>query len=99
MAKKLYVGNLSFDVADEELEAAFSEFGGLISATVVKDRISGRSRGFGFVEFAEEENAEKAKAELNGKEIKGRAIRIDDARDQRRDQRSGGRDFSRRRRF
>lgn len=98
MARKLYVGNLSFDVADEELEAAFAEFGEIISATVVTDRVSGRSRGFGFVEFADEESAEKAKAELNGKEIKGRAIRIDDAREQRREQRPRG-DFNRRRRF
>jgi RNA recognition motif-containing protein len=98
MAKKLYVGNLSFDVADEELEAAFSEFGEIVSATVVRDRISGRSRGFGFVEFTDEESAEKAKADLNGKEIKGRAIRIDDAREQRRDQKPRG-DFGRRRRF
>ncbi len=97
MAKKLYVGNLSFDVADEELEAAFAEFGEIISATVVRDRISGRSRGFGFVEFADEESAEKAKADLNGKEIKGRAIRIDDAREQRRERPRG--DFNRRRRF
>jgi RNA recognition motif-containing protein len=98
MARKLYVGNLSFDVADEELEAAFSEFGEIVSATVVRDRISGRSRGFGFVEYTDEESAEKAKAELNGKEIKGRAIRIDDAREQRREQRPRG-DFNRRRRF
>ena len=98
MARKLYVGNLSFDVADEELEAAFSEFGEIVSATVVRDRISGRSRGFGFVEYADEESAEKAKSSLNGKEIKGRAIRIDDAREQRRDQRPRS-DFGRRRRF
>ena len=98
MARKLYIGNLSFDVADEELEAAFSEFGEIVSATVVRDRISGRSRGFGFVEFADEESADKAKADLNGKEIKGRAIRIDDAREQRREQRPSG-DFNRGRRF
>ena len=98
MAKKLYVGNLSFDMTDEELEAAFSEFGEIVSAVVVKDRISGRSRGFGFVEFSTDERAQNAKNGMNGKDIKGRALKVDEAREQRRD-RSGGDDFNRRRRF
>lgn len=84
MAKKLYVGNLTFSITDSELEKAFAEFGEVISATVVMDRISGRSKGFGFVEFANDEDADKAKIELDGKELKGRAIRIDQARDQKR---------------
>lgn len=82
MAKKLYVGNLTFSITDSELEKAFAEFGEIISATVVMDRISGRSKGFGFVEFANDEDADKAKTALDGKELKGRAIRIDQARDQ-----------------
>jgi len=84
MAKKLYVGNLTFNMTDRELEEAFAEFGEVLSATIVKDRVSGRSKGFGFVEFAKDEDANKAREALNGKELKGRAIRIDHARDQRR---------------
>lgn len=88
MAKKLYVGNLNFDMTDEELQETFSEFGELISALVIKDRISGRSRGFGFVEFSQEESAQRAKEAMNGKEVQGRELKIDDARDQRRDRKS-----------
>jgi len=83
MAKKLYVGNLTFSVNDEELEKAFAEFGEILSAIVIKDRISGRSKGFGFVEFANDEDADKATEALNGTELSGREIRIDQARDQR----------------
>jgi len=82
MAKKLYIGNLSFDMSDEELKEAFSEFGEIISATVVKDRVSGRSRGFGFVEFDQEESAQNAKEAMNGKELKGRSLKVDSAREQ-----------------
>ena len=82
MAKKLYIGNLSFDMSDEDLNEAFSEFGEIVSATVVKDRVSGRSRGFGFVEFAEEESAQSAKEAMNGKELKGRSLKVDSAREQ-----------------
>ena len=85
MAKKLYVGNLSFDMLDEDLEQAFAEYGEIVSVVVVKDRDSGRSRGFGFVEFADEESAQKAKQALDGKEVKGRALRIDEAREQKRE--------------
>jgi len=102
MGKKLYVGNVSFDMTDEELEGAFSEFGEIVSAVVVKDRISGRSRGFGFVEFASEESAQSAKAAMNGKSLKGRALKVDEAREQRQDRRGndrGDRGFDRRRRF
>ena len=99
MAKKLYVGNLSFDMTDEELQAAFSEFGEIVSATIVRDRISGRSRGFGFVEFSSEEEAQSAKGAMNGKDVKGRALKVDEAREQRRDRRSDDRGFDRRGRF
>ena len=98
MAKKLYVGNLSFDMLDEDLEQAFAEYGEIVSVVIVKDRDSGRSRGFGFVEFADEESAQKAKQALDGKEVKGRALRIDEAREQKREQRPR-RDFDRRRSF
>jgi RNA recognition motif-containing protein len=99
MGNKLYVGNLSFDMTDEELRDAFSEFGEIVSAVVVKDRISGRSRGFGFVEFSNEESAQNAKGAMNDKEIKGRALKVDEARDQRRDRKSDDEGYGRRRRF
>ena len=102
MGKKLYVGNVSFDMTDEDLEGAFSEFGEIVSAVIVKDRISGRSRGFGFVEFSSEESAQNAKAAMNGKDVKGRALKVDEAREQRQDRRGddrGDRGFDRRRRF
>ena len=99
MAKKLYVGNLNFDIVDDELREAFSEFGEIVSAIIVRDRISGRSRGFGFVEFGDEESAQKAKEGMNGKDIGGRALKVDDAKEQRRSRRSDDDFGSRRRRF
>ena len=98
MGSKLYVGNLSFDTTDQELEQSFSEHGEIVSATVVRDRDTDRSRGFGFVEFSQNADAQKAKEAMNGKEFNGRALKVDEARAPRnRDQRSGGQ--SRRSRF
>ena len=102
MGKKLYVGNLSFDVNDQELEQAFSEYGEIVSATVVMDRYTDRSKGFGFVEFAQEEDAQKAKEAMDGKDLKGRTIKVDEAREPRsrsRDRDRGGYGFNRRSRF
>lgn len=90
MGKKLYVGNLSFDLSDKELEEAFSEFGEIVSAIVVKDRHTDRSKGFGFVEFAQEEDAQKAREAMNGKELSGRSLKVDEAREPRNRERSGG---------
>ncbi|HGE69970.1 TPA: RNA-binding protein, partial [Candidatus Poribacteria bacterium] len=73
MAKKLYVGNLNFNMTDEELEGIFSEFGTVNSAEVVVDRYTNKSRGFGFVEFAEDADAKKAKEAIDGKEFGGRS--------------------------
>ena len=101
MAKKLYVGNLSFSMTNEELEAVFSEFGTVTSASVVMDRYTNKSRGFGFVEFAEDADALKAKEAVDGKEFGGRALRVDEAKEPRerdsRDSREprGDRDSSR----
>lgn len=89
MGAKLYVGNLSFDTTDSELEEAFSEFGEIASATIIKDRDTNRSKGFGFVEFAQEADAQKAKEAMDGKEIGGRALKVDEARPQR-DRGAGG---------
>ena len=80
MGNKLYVGNLSFDTTDQELEQAFSEHGEVTSATVVRDRQTDRSRGFGFVEFAQEADAQAAKTAMDGKDLGGRALKVDEAR-------------------
>jgi len=100
MAKKLYVGNLDYTVTEQDLETLFSEHGELLSTTIVKDRYSGRSKGFGFVEFVNNEDAQKAKQAINGQDLKGRALRVDDAREQRRDRgERGPRDYRRRSRY
>ena len=77
---RIYVGNLSYSITDQELEEAFSPFGQVESAQVVTDRYSGRSKGFGFVEMGEKEEAEAAIAALNGKELSGRALTVNEAR-------------------
>lgn len=100
MGNKLYVGNLNFDTTDQDLEQAFSEFGELVSAAVIRERDTGRSRGFGFVEFAQEADAQKAKEAMNGKELGGRALKVDEAREPRsRERRSSDYGFNRRSRF
>jgi len=80
MAKKLYVGNLSYSTTSESLRAAFSQAGNVVSATVITDRMTGRSKGFGFVEFATDEEAANAISMLNGKEVDGRALNVSEAR-------------------
>jgi RNA recognition motif-containing protein len=77
---KLYVGNLSFQTSSHELEQLFASVGTVESATVVEDRETGRSRGFGFVEMASQEDGEKAIAEFDGKEVSGRTIKVNEAR-------------------
>ena len=89
MGKKLFCGNLSFDVSNGDLEQMFAEFGTVESATVVTDRDSGRSRGFGFVEMSSEEEANAAIEGLNGKDINGRALTVNVAKP-REDRRGGG---------
>ena len=90
MGNKLYVGNLNFDTTDQDLEQAFSKYGKVASAVVVKDRDTDRSRGFGFVEFAQEADAQKAKEAMNGAELGGRPLKVDEARAPRERSRSGG---------
>ena len=77
--KKLYVGNLSYDMRQEDLEKHFGEYGAVSSAVVITDRDTGRSKGFGFVEMENSEEADKAIAALDGKEIEGRSIRVNEA--------------------
>lgn len=82
MAKKLYVGNLPYTVSEDELKELFEKFGEVQSAKIIKDNATGRSKGFGFVEMAADEAAEKAIAELNGSSLKERAIVVNEARPQ-----------------
>ncbi len=87
MSKKLFVGSLSWDTNDEGLRNAFGVHGEISEAVVITDRDTGRSRGFGFVTFDDDEAADKAVAALNGTELDGRTIRVDVAQAK---QRSGG---------
>lgn len=80
MAKKLYVGGLSFDTVQKTLEETFSQAGKVESATVITDKMSGRSKGFGFVEMSTEEEAKKAIETLNDTEVDGRKITVAEAR-------------------
>ena len=75
----IYVGNLSFEVTDDELRQLFSAYGEVESASVVKDRFSGESRGFGFVEMPAKKDADAAIAALNGTDVKGRTITVNEA--------------------
>ena len=88
MGKKLYVGNLSYDVSQSDLEQLFTPFGRVVSADVIMDRMTGRAKGFGFVEMGSEEEAKAAIAGLNGKDNQGRALTVNEARP--REERSGG---------
>lgn len=80
MAKKLYVGNLPYKTTQDDLSSMFSKVGAVASATVISDKFTGRSKGFGFVEFASDEDAEKAVKEFNGYEIDGRKLVVNEAR-------------------
>ncbi|MCD4811713.1 RNA-binding protein [bacterium] len=88
MAKKLFVGNLSWGISDEQLREAFSAFGTVEEAVVITDRQSGRSKGFGFVTMSTEEEAQKAVEGLNESELDGRAINVSEARERTEERRS-----------
>ncbi len=92
MGKKLYVGNLPFSATDDTLAQAFAAFGQVDSARVIMDRHSGRSKGFGFVEMSSDDQAEQAIQRLNGSNLEGRAITVNEARPMapRDDSRGGG---------
>src|SRR5262245_40208073 len=81
MGKRLFVGNLSFDTTSAELESLFSEAGHCESASVVTDRATGRSRGFGFVEMSSAAEAQQAINTLNGRELQGRTLNVSEARE------------------
>jgi RNA recognition motif-containing protein len=88
MSMKLYVGNLSFQTSSEDLEQLFAQAGTVESASVVEDRETGRSRGFGFVEMSSNEEGQKAIEQFNGKEFNGRNLNVNEARP--RENRGGG---------
>ena len=79
MAKKIYVGNLNFNTTEEQLNTLFAQYGTIISASIVTDRYTGRSRGFGFVEMEDSEAADAAISALDGQEFDSRALRVNEA--------------------
>jgi cold-inducible RNA-binding protein len=81
MSTRLFVGNLSFNTMDDQLRSAFSEFGGVTSASVVLDRMTGQSRGFGFVEYESAEDAQRAIENMNGASLDGRQLNVNEARE------------------
>lgn len=87
----IYVGNLSFDVSEESLRQVFEPFGQVSSISIVKDKYSGQSRGFGFVEMPDRAQAQAAIENLNGKEVLGRQMNVNEARPRTDQGRSGGR--------
>ena len=88
MSKKLFVGGMSFNTTEEGLREAFGAFGPVAEIQIITDRDTGRSRGFGFVSFASDGDAQKALEQMNGAQLDGRTLRVDHATDR---QRGGGR--------
>ncbi len=93
MATKLFVGKLSFDTTDDSLQAGFAPFGTVVSATVIKERDTGRSKGFGFVELETPEQAQAAIDALDGKELDGRTIVVNIAKPREDRPQGGGANF------
>jgi RNA recognition motif-containing protein len=90
MRKKLYVGNLPFEAREQDLEKLFSQVGHCDSVAVITDRMTGQSRGFGFVEMSSEAEAQAAIQQLDGHELMGRSIRVNEAQERERDGGGGG---------
>ena len=90
----IYVGNLSYGVTEEDLKQAFESFGQVETVKIIKDRYSGESKGFGFVEMPAKGEAESAINDLNGKDLKGRALNVSEARPRTQGPRGGGRPSS-----
>ena len=89
----IYVGNLSRDVSEAELREAFQAFGEIQSCNIIKDKFTGESRGFGFVEMPNKEEAEKAISMLNGKDFKGRSLKVNEAKPRTEGSGGGGRRY------
>lgn len=90
MSKKLFVGGISWNTTEDALREAFEQFGEVSEATIVVDRQTGRSRGFGFVTFSDDANADRAREQLDGTQLDGRTIKVDEARDRERRGPGGG---------
>lgn len=90
MGKKLYVGNLASDVTDKDLETLFAQAGVCASVAVISDKFSGQSRGFGFVEMGSPSEAQQAIQQFNGAELKGKALKVNEAKEQERSKGGGG---------
>lgn len=88
--KKLFVGNLSWNTSEAELESAFSRFGQTSDVKIITDRETGRSRGFGFITFDDEAAAQTAIEEMNGSQLDGRSLTVNEAQEKRRDNNRGG---------
>jgi len=98
MAKKIYVGNMSYSTSEDSLRSLFTAYGEVVSVNVITDRFTGESKGFGFVEMADDTAASTAISALNGRELDGRQLRVNEAHDKpRTDNRSGAGGFNRRR--
>jgi len=80
MAKKLYVGGIPYSTTEDDLKAVFAEIGEVTSAAIIIDKMTGRSKGFGFVEMANDADADKAIEEMNGKDFQGRTLTVNEAR-------------------
>ena len=93
MSKKLYVGNLSFQTTDQDLQQLFAQAGTVESASVIEDRDTGRSKGFAFVEMSTDDEATAAIEQFNGKEVAGRALKVNEARPRENRNGGGGRAF------
>ena len=91
MGKRIYVGNMSYNTTEEGLRTAFSAYGEVVNATVITDRATGQSRGFGFVEMADDEAVRAAIAELNGQDLDGRPLKVSEAYDRPRPDRGASR--------
>jgi RNA recognition motif-containing protein len=89
-AMNIYVGNLSYSVTEDDLKQAFEAFGQVASVSIIKDKFSNQSKGFGFVEMPTQEEAQAAISGMNGKELKGRAMNVNEARPRTDDRRSSG---------
>lgn len=86
----IYVGNLSYTVTEEDLQKAFEAFGQVASVSIIRDKFSNQSKGFGFVEMPAQEQAQAAVEGMNGKDLKGRAMNVNEARPRTDDRRGGG---------
>jgi RNA recognition motif-containing protein len=93
----IYVGNLSHEASEDDMRQAFEAFGQVTSATIIKDKFSGESRGFGFVEMPTKAEGQAAITGLNGQDLKGRALKVSEARPKNEGGGGGGRDFGDRR--